>query len=378
MNNTDNNTVDFNKMLVRDLKGELSARGLPVSGRKAELVARLEAHTQACQQQEPKSKRNRAVPNAPTFTSSVEENGEGPADPVGNGYTIGAEQRLRPFVDAPDSKFQDKLKRIQKDRMFMLDRKRGIDKDGYPFETFDIAGSTGNIYQATIGRSPKCVCMDAVSDKPLLMYLMLINISVYVAKNVSISTVCTSNLHPNLQISQLTSSDALIKILKAPPKLCYQFAFLSNELEYIFAKAPVTQAPQLPNPVENDTLHNGKRKPLEANCPICVCDMEESEGIVWCKAACGQNFHADCMDQWKRSKQGGRVTCPYCRTPWQEGDTAPAGSLAALKAVAPKIGSYRNVAHLMPQYQAPENITEANDDDDGVDDEYEMEYAKYI
>lgn len=60
------------------------------------------------------------------------------------------------------AKFIDKLKKIRKERMFMFDRQKGVDKDGHICETFDIAGSKGNIYQATIGRKPKCDCMDAV------------------------------------------------------------------------------------------------------------------------------------------------------------------------------------------------------------------------
>jgi hypothetical protein len=192
---TVDNTADFSQMTVRDLKAELTTRGLPVSGRKAELLARLAVHTDACRLQEPRPKRNRGAPRAMTFTSDVEENGGDSADAVRNGNTIGGEQRLRPFVEAPDSKFKDKLKRIQKDRMFMLDRKKGVDKDGYPCETFDIAGSTGNVYEATIGRSPKCVCMDAVSEELHLMYTGLIHISVCVAKNASISIVSTSNIH---------------------------------------------------------------------------------------------------------------------------------------------------------------------------------------
>jgi hypothetical protein len=36
-----------------------------------------------------------------------------------------------------------KLKKIREERMFMLDRKRGHDKENYPQEQFDIAGSVG-------------------------------------------------------------------------------------------------------------------------------------------------------------------------------------------------------------------------------------------
>jgi hypothetical protein len=99
----------------------------------------------------------------------------------------------------------------------------------------------------------------------------------------------------------------------------------------------------------SDESHAGKRKPIDGDCPICVFEMSADEDLVWCKAACGQNFHAECFAQWKRSRVGQRVTCVYCRTPWQE-DAAPPGSLQGLKETAPKVGRYRNIGHL-PMYQ---------------------------
>jgi hypothetical protein len=41
-----------------------------------------------------------------------------------------------------------------------LDRKHSANS------LYVVAGSTGNVYQTTIGRSPRCVCMDAVSPVP--------------------------------------------------------------------------------------------------------------------------------------------------------------------------------------------------------------------
>ncbi|EPE31843.1 RING/U-box [Glarea lozoyensis ATCC 20868] len=336
----DDKTDDFSNLTVPQLKYELELRGLRRSGRKAELLARLLEHAETCRQQEPQTKRARTQSQHPALTENnvIDLEDEDVTFDVAG---FGGEQRLRPFVEAPDAKFKDKLKRIQKDRMFMLDRRRGLDRDGYLCETFDIAGSTGNVYQTTIGRSPNCVCMDA-------------RIRGQKCKHINY---------------------ALIKILKAPPQLCYQQAFLSTELELIFANAPVTQAPVFEphKHIEDDSLHNRKRKPLDVDCPICVCSMEEDEGIVWCKAACGQNFHADCIDQWKRSKNGGRVTCPYCRADWQDTDNlaAPPGTLAGLKAIAPKLGSYQNVAHLMSQYQELEKPHDKNDDLVGYEYDYD-------
>jgi hypothetical protein len=45
----------------------------------------------------------------------------------------------------------------------------------------------------------------------------------------------------------------------------------------------------------------------------------EKEEIVFCKAACGNNVHKECFEQWAATKAGQKaeVTCPFCRTPWQ-------------------------------------------------------------
>ncbi|KAF4628803.1 hypothetical protein G7Y89_g9350 [Cudoniella acicularis] len=318
--------TDWSSLTIAQLKVELGNRGLPVSGNKTTLIDRLNVADDEPAAAAPKAKRARAAPKNEVSVAS------GSASAAG-GFGPGGEVRLRPFVEGPDAEYNKKLKKIQKERLFMLDRNRHVDKDGYMCETFDIAGSTGNVYQTTIGRSPKCVCMDAVSlpsdiSLPLLMNIQRIR-----------GQKCK---HINY---------ALVIILKAPANLCYQLAFLSTELELIFTNAPVTRAPELGHQHDDDdTIYNGKRKPIEGECPICVFDMEPGEEIVWCKAACGQNFHKECFDQWKRSKNGGHVTCVYCRSEWQE-DVPNPGSLANLKNMAPKIGRYQNVAHLLPQYQ---------------------------
>ena len=125
----------------------------------------------------------------------------------------------------------------------------------------------------------------------------------------------------------------------------------------MFANAPVTRAPnqEYNHEVTDHTIVNENRKPIDGECPICVFDMSSDEDIVWCKASCGQNFHKLCFDQWRRSKNGGQVTCVYCRAIWQEDEAkasknAAPGSLANLKDTAPKVGSYKNIGHL-PMYQ---------------------------
>ena len=170
-------------------------------------------------------------------------------------------------------------------RLFALNRQRMDNPDcphgtsDCPMETVELAGSTGNVYTVSISHVPTCTCPNFVKGNPQCKHILYV----------------------------------LIKMLKAPERLQYQLAFLTNELREIFDHAG-------PLPVEklDDSDKDGKRKPVEGDCPICCDDLEPAaEEIVWCRAACGNNLHKSCFDRWKASKRGGQVTCPYCRTPWQ-------------------------------------------------------------
>lgn len=56
--------------------------------------------------------------------------------------------------------------------------------------------------------------------------------------------------------------------------------------------------------------HN--RKAISGDCSICCEDLRGGENISWCKAQCGQNFHADCVGVWLDTLAAGRSrTCPY-------------------------------------------------------------------
>jgi hypothetical protein len=64
--------------------------------------------------------------------------------------------------------------------------------------------------------------------------------------------------------------------------------------------------------VEATSLNNdGNRKPVEGDCPICFMEFESKEEIVWCKAACGNNIHKKCFDQWAATSAESGVRCVY-------------------------------------------------------------------
>lgn len=62
------------------------------------------------------------------------------------------EKRLKRFRQKPPGTYLERLQRVRTQRMFLIDREKGMSEDGTcEEERFDIAGSTGNIYQVTVG-----------------------------------------------------------------------------------------------------------------------------------------------------------------------------------------------------------------------------------
>lgn len=70
------------------------------------------------------------------------------------------EKRLRRFRVKAPATYNERLYRVRTQRMFLIDRTAGTSEDGSPEEEFDIAGTTGNIYQVRIGKVPTCSCPD--------------------------------------------------------------------------------------------------------------------------------------------------------------------------------------------------------------------------
>lgn len=72
------------------------------------------------------------------------------------------EKRLRTFRKHAPQSFLERLERARSQRMFLIDRQRKFNvESNTEEEVFDIAGTTGNMYQVEIGRMPHCTCPDA-------------------------------------------------------------------------------------------------------------------------------------------------------------------------------------------------------------------------
>jgi len=212
------------------------------------------------------------------------------------------EKRLKTFRPKAPQSFLQKLERAQTQRMIVIGRTRSGSGSDLQ-ETIDIVGTTGNIYTVTIGRLPSCTCPDHLKGNE-----------------------CKHKVY------------ALSTVLRAPYDLQYQRAFLTEEVQEILSGAP--PIPDITGDAEED--HDGKRKPIEGECPICYMDYDpDNNELVWCKAACGNNMHKTCFEQWAASQRGQEVRCVYCRTPWQ----MEKGDVEAIKRGGEESGDgYVNVA----------------------------------
>lgn len=212
------------------------------------------------------------------------------------------EKRLKTFRAKAPQSFLQKLERAQTQRMVVIGRKRSGEGSEL-HEDIDVVGTTGNIYTVSIGRLPSCTCPDHQKGNE-----------------------CKHKVY------------ALSTVLRAPYELQYQRALLVSEVQEILSGAP--PIPDATGDAEED--NNGKRKPIEGECPICYMDYDpDNNELVWCKAACGNNMHKDCFEQWAASQRGQEVRCVYCRTPWH----MEKGDLDAIKRGGEESGDgYINVA----------------------------------
>ncbi|EME84759.1 uncharacterized protein MYCFIDRAFT_82850, partial [Pseudocercospora fijiensis CIRAD86] len=186
------------------------------------------------------------------------------------------EHRLLDYVEDEDDlteKYLSALKKVDKEKMFVLDRVREVHNDCYtniedcPCETLSVAGSKGNVYTVTISHLMTCNCPVSIWQKK------------------GEESVCKHIIY------------VLHKILKAPEHLKYQQALLTRELKELFAHAP-----RLPSEIAEETVKDGNRKEATGECPICFEGFEESDDLTWCRAACGNNLHVACFQQWERAK----------------------------------------------------------------------------
>lgn len=225
------------------------------------------------------------------------------------------EKRAKRYRASCPKSLLDRLGRAQTQRLYLVQQSAIPEGGGAGAVDFTVLGSTGNVYTVTLSRVPGCNCPDHQKRQDLCKHLLFVL----------------------LKVVGLDISDPL----------SFQKAYLTSELERLFEKLRARRVggTVLANervraavaagepPVPEEGGGSNRRRSLEddggADCPICFDALTgaPADRLTYCRAACGANFHADCIRRWlaASSHQG----CPNCRQPWQHGGGGGAGSPGA-------------------------------------------------
>ena len=206
---------------------------------------------------------------------------------------------------------------------------------------FVVMGTTGNVYDVTLDKEPRCNCPLALKHK---------------------SKVCKHRYFVFYRVLRLPRDDDEHdpKGLKHVP---HQRYLRRDELKAILVDSSTADAP-LASRAARDAYrrHSGvidvddddgpardvARRPLAADpCEICFEPFPEGpDGAAFsdfCRGGCGRNYHHECLKRWFDHKRGPPV-CPVCAADW----TVAPGADAA---VASEEG-FLNLRELQPGVQA--------------------------
>ncbi|RAH61855.1 RING finger domain protein [Aspergillus piperis CBS 112811] len=246
------------------------------------------------------------------------------------------ERRARRFRTHPPSTYLDRAARALSQRMFVVGHSV-TEVDDAPEISFDIVGTTGNIYKTTIGKVPSCSCPDALKGNQCKH--ICYGTSSPLRRQLPRTLVSLLGHSAMSELLIILACEVLVKALRAPQHLQYQLAFLSSELREMYNGSPISR--EQASAEENK---DGNRKPVEGDCPICFMEFEpDKEEIVWCRAACGNNIHKTCFQKWAATQQAQGVRCVYCRSPWQA-DTGNMKLDELVKGASVDSDGYVNVA----------------------------------
>jgi len=210
------------------------------------------------------------------------------------------EKRLKRYREKPTTAICQRIDRARTQRLYLVQRSEVNDLSC----DFVVLGSTGNVYNVRVSKIPKCSCPDHARGN-----------------------LCKHILFVMLKVIGLDPGSPLV----------YQAAYLDEELGEIFSlmlsrrvggsimandQVKATYAALITNDNDDDDVETSgaHRKSLDdddSDCPICFDRMDVSGNLTYCRAACGTNFHADCIQRWLGQQNRTQPTCPNCRQPWE-------------------------------------------------------------
>ncbi|KAI9489567.1 hypothetical protein BDB00DRAFT_842540 [Zychaea mexicana] len=211
------------------------------------------------------------------------------------------EEALQRFP--PDLReMQGRLYRMETQKMLVVQRTVVSARK----QTFDVLGSTGNIYTVTIGPDLSCACHDFRYRRTHCKHILLVLIKVF---HVNSSSPACQSMH-------LSSADLEEVFQNCTPDAS---VIASEQLQSLLESELYGKKPQ-----KEDV--GVQQRPLStSDCPVCFEEFTEQERdkITYCRS-CGNNIHKACFEAWSSTGRS-KTTCVYCRAEWhgtKKSDTA--------------------------------------------------------
>ena len=217
------------------------------------------------------------------------------------------EKRASTYEVAPNKALRTRITRALSQRMFLVgqvDNSNGTDGLN---RSYNVLGSTGNVYDIEIKKVPSCTCPDFERGH-LCKHIVFVMVKV-------------------LNVSRRSD-------------LIYQRALLQTELVKIFANAPVApRSDVLANTeataaykkvVEGSAVPRAPEKDPDGDCPVCYETLICDKSLLDSCGACMNYIHKECVGQWLRVQKN----CVYCRSVWCAYGTKPSSAKSRAKAVA--------------------------------------------
>lgn len=186
-----------------------------------------------------------------------------------------------------DAFFDDmRIERAKQQTMYMIDM--NINRKKW-YGEFKVIGTTGNLYTVKLGHKTSCDCPDFSNNGKFCKHIYFVFIKVF----------------------KVDPYDKLR--IKIPRPIRKE---LMNGVPTILAREIVPSASILDKYEQlKHTKAEVKRRDITDDCPICMEPMSGEEGVSWCFAVCGNNFHTACFDRWLQVMAIREPSCVLCRAP---------------------------------------------------------------
>lgn len=224
------------------------------------------------------------------------------------------EKRLSRYRATCPVKLQERLLRANTQRMYLIQQLTQRDHRHSVITKcdFSVLGSTGNVYTVQIQHVPCCNCPDFQRNQDLCKHVIFVLLKVIgVSSNSPLAfqkAYITSELHELFEmLNNRRVGGGGSNAVMANAQVRANFAALQND----------------GNDNDDTTDSAVKRRSLDDNnedcdCPVCFdrMDPKKLHLLTYCQAACGFNFHSDCIVKWLQNCSANNKSCPNCRQIW--------------------------------------------------------------